>query len=185
LLVLARPQEALTLLDHYATNRRILAADDFQLRLDALAALGQAESLRALLQQRPLNARELMLVCAHLIHWPDATTLAAVFDNFQRAQLPKDPETYSASLALFVTAGVAGDWVRLRVAADRLKVLSGARMLALNAVETFFKRGTTDARLESILPALQGLPLEVIYALHERYRAPGRIAIPGLPATLP
>jgi hypothetical protein len=177
LIALSRPAEAVATLDRYKSSRRIAEADEFRLRLELLAALGRQDLLRARLEQGTINARELELVCTHLVRHPDSGALAALAQCLERSKLPPDAQTFGAYTAYFVACGIAGDWDRLHAAASRLKEISGSRLVQLGAVEAFFKREAGASRIETVLPALPTLSLEMIYALYDRYNKPAQPAV--------
>lgn len=169
LIALGRPAEAVATLERYKAGQRIAEADEFRLRLEILAAAGRQDLLRARLEQGGINARELELVCTHLVRHPDNGALAALAQCLERSKLPADAQTFGAYTAFFVACGVAGDWDRLHAAASRLKEISGSRLVRLEAVEAFFKREAGSSRIEGVLPTLPTLSLEMIYALYDRY----------------
>jgi hypothetical protein len=178
LTALGRPDDALAMLNRYATTGRIAPADAFQLRLDALAALGRQDLLRQRLNQEPVNARELELVCVHLVRHPNAAVLAALAQCIQRSHLPVESSTYAAYSSYLVACGVAKDWDKMHAAAAMLKDISGARMVRLDAVEGFFQQNDPTWRLENILPTLPALSLNMIYALYDHYGdSPPTIAV--------
>ena len=172
LLAIGRPAEALAMLDRYAAAKRLPPADDFTLRLDIFGALGRNDLLCARLDEGGINARELELVSAHLVRHPDAAVLAALARSVERARLPPDPQTSAAYTAFYMACGVAGDWDRAKAAAGMLKEASGSRMASLDAVQAFLRAGETPVRVERILPMLPTLPLDMIYALYDRYHQP-------------
>ncbi len=172
LLGLGRPADALSMLERYADANRLEEADAYTLRLDVLGALGREEVLRARLDNGTVNARELQLVCAHLVRQPDAASLAALGRSLQRSTLPADVHSCAAYTAYYVACAVQGDWAQARIAAERLREASGTRMLGLDAVEAFFKQQDGRHPVEQILPILPTLPLDLIYALYDRYDRP-------------
>lgn len=165
---LGRHTEALAALNRYATGKRLPEADEFQLRLDILAGLGRQDLLRARLEKAPINARELELVSIHLVRHPDSAVLAALGQCLQRSHLPVDASTYAANTALFLACGVSGDWDQMHATAVRLKEIAGSRMSRLEAIESYFQQKPA-AGIENILPMLPALPLDLVYALFDRY----------------
>jgi hypothetical protein len=164
--------EALAMLDRYSAAKRLPEADEFELRLDILGALGRGDLLRARLEQGGVNARELEIVSAHLVRHPDPSVLAALARSLQRSKLPADGQAYAAYTAYYVACGALGDWDQVHVVTDLLKDVSGSRLVGLGAVEAFFKDGSRSRRIESILPMLPALPLDMIYTLFDRYDRP-------------
>ncbi|OHE89585.1 MAG: hypothetical protein A3G75_07005 [Verrucomicrobia bacterium RIFCSPLOWO2_12_FULL_64_8] len=166
---LGQAEAALTILDGYLRASRVGAVEAFQLRLEILATLGRTDLLRERLEGGRVSSREVELISAHLVRHPDAVVLAALWSSLGRSELPADTRSYGAYLSLFAACGAAGDWDKLQVAANKLKELTASRFDALGLVETFFRRGAGGARIENILPAMPGLPLETTYALCDRY----------------
>ena len=169
---LGHQAEALALLDRYAAARHISEVDTLRLRLDLFATLGRQDLLRTRLERGEINARELELFSIHLVRHPDTGVLTALSRCMERSNLPHDAQTYTACTAFFVACGVAGDWDKLHAVTARLKEISGSRQIQLGLVEAFFKHEAGAARLESVLPTLPALPLEMIYALYDRYGSP-------------
>lgn len=147
------------------------------LRLDALAQGGikralQQEIDRAL--STPLNASSLSLVkilCAHLIRYPDRSTFDLLVQKIAREKVPLHTESAGIWFSLFCTAGAVGDQVRLHELTARLRNASENPFMALGTVEAFFRAQTAERRITVFLPVLP-LPLEVTYALLERYLPP-------------
>jgi hypothetical protein len=133
-----------------------------------LAGLGRQDLLRARLEKAPINARELELVSIHLVRHPDSAVLAALGQCLQRSHLPVDASTYAANTALFLACGVSGDWDQMHATAVRLKEIAGSRMSRLEAIESYFQQKPA-AGIENILPMLPALPLDLVYALFDRY----------------
>ncbi|MDD2763934.1 MAG: hypothetical protein PHE83_08190 [Opitutaceae bacterium] len=181
LTALGHHAEALALLDRYAAAKRLPEADEFQLRLDTLAALGRDDLLRTRLGQGTINARELEFISINLVRHPDAGVLAALTQSLQRSKLPGDPQAYAARTAYFVACGTMDDWDKLHLAADMLKEISGSRMFKLETIETYFKDRSPSKRIESILPMLPALSLNMIYALYDRYEPPAPTVAVKLP----
>lgn len=147
------------------------------LRLEAYAAsnnsrLLQAEFTRVLAQ---LNPPRIKILCAHLIRRPDPALFAQLCARVERNNLPLSTETAGIWFSLLCTAGVVGDEARLHAFALRLKQASTTPFAALNLVEAFFRGETVEKRITSFLPILP-LPLEINYALIERYPGPPRPA---------
>jgi len=157
-----RPDAAL------APRERIL------LRLDALAALGRAADRAELFEQvlRPPPATATVeLLCAHLIRHPAPDLVGRLFE---RTGGEGDAATlrYETRMALFCVAGVHADADRLRTAAADLRALGGGEFRTLDAVQNFFLRRTGGGQVQTVLPILQPLPLEITYALLERNNPP-------------
>jgi hypothetical protein len=155
------------------------------LKLDAYAAAGMKRLLQgqidSLLSQK-LDLPRIKILCAHLIRWPDAETFARLYDNVDRSHLALNTESAGVWFSLLCTAGVVGDRERLQTLVATLTQATKTQFLALTAVEAFFRSGNSAERITTLLPVLP-LPLEVDYALIERY--PGRRSTPAAPALKP
>jgi hypothetical protein len=144
------------------------------LLLEAYTALGADQSLRRLadsLLGAPLNQPTIKLFAAYLIRHPNPTLLNQLFEKFAREKMPLADDNLETYLALYCTAGVANDWEKLHLVASSIRRADGGTSLTIGLAESFFRGQTTHTRIASLLPALP-LPLEVYYALLERY--PGR-----------
>lgn len=151
------------------------------LLLDAYVALDASQSrqqLVAALLDPPLNAPTIHLLAAHLIHHPSDAILDQLFAKFTHDQLLLADDTLQAYLALYCAAGVAGDWEKMHAIGTLIRQRGHGSTLTLGAFEAFFRGETTQTRIATLLPALP-LPLEVYYALLERY--PGPVLAIGLP----
>ena len=151
------------------------ARDRAALSLEAAAALGwenvvDAEIDRLLANPPGPVAREILAV--HLIQYPDRARLARVFTALASHPLPANDAGYSASMALLAAAGVNQDPARFKEAADTVQQLAGPRFRNRAQIESFFLTPTRNARIETILPALQPLSPELNYALLARYERP-------------
>jgi len=148
------------------------------LRLEAYAAsrypgLLQREFDRVLAQ---LNPPRIKVLCAHLIRRPDRALFAQLCARIERNGLPLSTETAATWFSLLCTAGAVGDNDRSRAFAIRLKQASTTPFTALNTIEAFFRGETVEKRITSFLPILP-LPLEINFALIERYPGPPRSAV--------
>jgi hypothetical protein len=144
------------------------------LRLDALA---RGEMKRPLQQEidralaLPITLQTLPIVkvlCAHLIRHPDAAAFDRLAQKVGREKLPLQTDSAGIWFSLFCTAGVVGDRARLHELTARLRNVSEKPFMALSTVEAFFRGQTAERRITTFLPLLP-LPLEVTYALLERY----------------
>mgnify|MGYP001553199747 CR=1 FL=1 len=147
------------------------------LTLDAYAAAGTTRLLRreidGLLVQR-LNLPVIKILCAHLIRWPNPEIFALLHEAVVRDQIAMNTETAGIWFSLMCTAGVVGDQTQLHAIASLLKQASNTPFFALNAVEAFFRGETAIRRITTLLPVLP-VPLEIDYALIERYPGPLRV----------
>jgi hypothetical protein len=185
LLALHEPLAALDLLEAHAGD--VENDDHVALRLDALAAAGatvvyQREISSHLSSRSPLLATVTVL-SAHLIRYPNAAIWDQVVGKAIRDRLPLDTENAGGWFSLLAAAGMLEDKTRLHALTLKLRDASATPFIALGAVEMFFRGETPDRRLTTILPLLP-LPLEVTYALVERFPetaapAPARAAGPS------
>jgi hypothetical protein len=123
------------------------------------------------------NLPRIKILCAHLIRHPDRTLFARLADRVGLTNLPLSTDTAGIWFSLVCAAGAVGDEARLRSFTVRLKSASSTPFLALTAIESFFRGDTVEKRITSFLPILP-LPLEVNYALIERYPGPTRGVVP-------
>jgi hypothetical protein len=63
-----------------------------------------------------------------------------------------------------------------------MKAIARSDLRALAAVKAFFQGNAAHMRIESYLPVMQPLPLDVTYALLERYYQPRTTRAPALAA---
>jgi hypothetical protein len=156
------------------------------LYLDALAAAGYRTQLRAevsrLLSPRLTlaNLAVVKVLCAHLTRYPDTALFERLAVAFERDPIPLNTDTAGIWFSMLTTAGSVGDRARLHEFTARLKNSSSHPFVALSFVEAFFRGETTDRRIHAFLPILP-LPLEVTYALIERYPLPAVTAAPARP----
>ncbi len=169
-------RDAIAALDVLESNRAVFRNDDeayITLRLDALASGGFQNELRTTVE-RVLAQRDLAsvkILCAQLIRHPDAATFARLAEKVEREKVPLDADSAGIWFSLLCTAGAVGDQARLHELTERLKGASSNPFLALVAVEAFFRGQSAERQITTILPILP-LPIEVAYALLERYPPP-------------
>jgi len=181
LIALRDPVTALDLLER---TPGVLAGDDIEaLRLDAFATAGAKISVNreidAILAAPP-NLPSITLLCAHLVRHPDAAIFNRLFEKVAREAPPLNTENAGAWFSLLCTAGAVRDLPRLHALTTRLEHASRTPFLALDFIEAFFRAESNERNLTTLLPLLP-LPLEVTYALIERYvppTAPAKIARP-------
>ncbi len=140
------------------------------LNLEAYASGGrttllQSEFARVLSQ---LSAPRVKILCAHLIRHPDPALFAQLYSRVETGGLPLTTDTAGTWFSLLCTAGAVGDEKRMHALVLHLKQASNTPFIALNSVEAFFRGQTAEKRVTSFLPILP-LPLELNYALIERY----------------
>ena len=143
------------------------------LRLEAYAALGWTSVARsemeALLGAATPSAGTVELLCAHLVRHPNRELLATLLTALRRGPLPAVSQNYSAYTALLCATGASGDFEGFHEALAAARKITGGDFKALSVVETFFRETKNDVRVETYLPALQPLSLDVTYAMLERY----------------
>ncbi len=150
------------------------------LLLDTYAKLGAQQSrqrLISVLLANRLNPSAVSLLAAHLIRYPDPAILGQVFAKFSREQLVLNDETLDAFLALYCAAGVARDNPKMQTIASFLAQHGDGSKFTLGLASAFFRGDTPLTRVSAILPALP-VPLEVNYALLERFPGP-RVQVPS------
>jgi hypothetical protein len=174
LLQLREPILALDLLER---DRALLDGDAYvTLRLDALA-LARVDGP----YQRDidgflggtLSLPKITILCGHLIRHPNPAIFARLYAKVERDGLPLNTETAGVWFSLLCTAGAVEDGNRLRELTGRLRGASSTPFVALGLIEAFFRGETVERRITSFLPILP-LPLEVTYALIERYSPPAK-----------
>ena len=152
------------------------------LRLAAYARGGSQTQLTyefKVLLTRPLTPPVTKVLAAHLIRYPDPALFVLLYEKFERANLPLTTENAGTHFSVLCVAGVHQDRARLRALIVRLKDLASASFLRLNLVEEFFTNESPAKRISTFLPILP-VPLEVTYALLERYPGPVRPAAPAV-----
>ncbi len=173
LLQLDAPQQALTLFERYGP--RLGERERAALQLDLYAELGWAPLRRATIETltaRTLNLPTVEILMAHLIRHPSPELARLVFAGQAARPLPPTEANYSGYTALFCTAGIYGDSEQVTALANALKQISGSSFVSLRAAEAFFRQPEANRRIEGVLPMLQPLPLDVTYALLERFGRP-------------
>ena len=165
-----RPDLVLTLLDQ--TGVPLGAREKTLLRLDACAALGRGEERASLIRRllaQTAHPATWQLLSAHLIVHPDRELLRLVAEEHRRDPLPANEASYQSLLSWFAACGVDGDG-ELLAEATRLLVDATARESpALDRARQAFLGQPSAFRLENVLPLIQPLPIETIYALYARY----------------
>ncbi len=156
---------------------------DTTLRLAAFAAAGSTKALRDLVDKLlaprlSVSLPRVKILCAQLIRYPDAEIFERLWQKIEREQMPLTAETAGLWFSLLCTAGAVDDRARLHELTARLKNATKTPFLALGLVEAFFRGETPERRITFLLPILP-LPLEVTFALIERYgQAPAPAAVP-------
>ncbi len=168
-------------LDTLETNRARLGDEQAYttLKLDALAGAGAPRTLRAALDALlapKLTLARAMIVCAHLIRHPDPAMFARLHEKVQLEHLPLDAESAGVWFTLLCTAGAVGDLPRLHAIVVTLKLAANSPFIAVSAVEAFFRGQTGAEKITTFLPVIP-LPIEINYALIERYSPPPRVSV--------
>ncbi len=152
------------------------------LRLDCLADAGALQPLRrdfdVYLLAPPLTQPLLKIMCAQLIRHPDVALFEEVCAKVARESMPLDDQTAGGWFSLLCTAGAVGDKPELHALTLRLRQASQTPFAALLMVEGFFNGEMSETRATSFLPFLP-VPLEVTYALIERFPGPRDRAAPA------
>lgn len=184
LLALGDPTAAL---DRLAAS---VALDDetrVALRLDALAR----RDARAELQRQvdavlmpPLSAPAVKIMAVQLIRQPDPALFNQLYERWQREPLPFTTDTAGVHFSLLCAAGAQRDWAKFTALVQQISARTPLPPGLALSVENFFRGRTTSDRAASILPLLP-LPMEVTYALLERYPGTARPGAVTLPAARP
>lgn len=174
---LVQLRDPIAALDRLERHRAILDGDAYvTLRLDALATGGVKSALERDLNSvlaGALNLPTVTTLCAHLIRHPDPELFARLCAKVEREGLALNTETAGAWFSLLCTAGAVEDQARLRELTARLREASTTPFVALSLIEAFFRGETVERRITNFLPILP-LPLEVTYALIERFSPPAK-----------
>ena len=175
-------------LDRIETWRPSLGDDEAYaaLKLDALAASGAPRTLRTLFDELlapKLTPARAVTLCAHLIRHPDSAVFVRLVEKARQERLAIDSSTAGVWFSLLCTAGAVGDLPRLHALVVTLKLAADSPFIALSAIEAFFRGDTGAEKITTFLPALP-LPIEIDYALIERYSPPPRMSV-FAPATKP
>lgn len=172
LLRLGYPRDALDLL---ARGRAVLAGRDVaRLALAAHAGLQDRERLAkefaALLDpQRDLHPSELTLLAVHLVKYPDPQLLRPVIAALPRVLGSAENPALETALAVFCAAGVQRDAAGMQQVKQVLQDTHALKLQGVDRLERFFLGTGGGTRIESVLPTLTTLSLELNYALLERY----------------
>ena len=118
-----------------------------------------------------LNPVRVKILCAYLIRHPDPELFAQLSAYVERSTPPFNTQTSATWFTLLCTAGAVGDIPRLQAYARQLKQATATPFVALDVVVSFFRGETVEKRITTFLPILP-LPLEINYALIERYPGP-------------
>ncbi|MES2694700.1 MAG: hypothetical protein V4773_14590 [Verrucomicrobiota bacterium] len=165
---------ALDLLGKYTTflARDPQAANTLLLKAYALGSSRSLVPQVETLLEQPFNASLATLVSAHVIRYPNQQVFLKLWEKFQREPLPLTVDNVGAWFSVLCAAGAVGDQARLQEISARLKQASATPFMGLTVVEAFFRGDSARKDAVSFLPILP-LPMDVTYALFERYPTPG------------
>ena len=166
-------QDALTVMERSAHS--LSARDLVTLRLEVYRALGWSGVLQTNIDgllSTAVSATTAEVIAAFLVRHPDAVLLRRAFDLYTEGHTSTGEEAYRGWTAWLCAAGAVRDFDTFNRASAEMKKIAGGDIRVLQHVEAFFRAGGTQSRVENYVPALQPLPLEVTYALLERYYAP-------------
>jgi hypothetical protein len=152
------------------------------LRMSAYARAGLKSQLAYefnTLLSRPLSPSIIKLPAAHLIRYPDPELSQNFYAKFERAALSLITENAGSHFSMRCRACVHRDRARLGDQITPLKSLASASFLRLSLAADLFNNESA-ARLIAIFIPILPVPLEVTFALLQRY--PGT-STPSLPAT--
>lgn len=173
LIALGDPSTAL----HLASKPTSPLADreKVRLRLDGLAGSGrntERASLVVALLERPIHPALCELIGAHLVRFPEEELARRFLQKMRSDPLPVGDALYPQTLSLFLACAATGDPELLHAASAQVEAVLGREFKALEIVKAAFSEQGGRLRPENVLPFLQPLPLDVAYALHERYGHP-------------
>ncbi len=141
------------------------------LRLDTLAA-GNASRLReqdiAGLLNASLNLPTIKVLCAHLIRYPEPGLFHQLAVRVDRAPPPRNTDTAGIWFSLICAAGAVGDYAQFSAWAGTVSGSGGSPGPLFQVLEKLFRGPAAERNLGGILPYVP-LPIEVTYALYERY----------------
>jgi hypothetical protein len=144
------------------------------LQLDAYASGSMTNNLRRqvdeLLAPRFTDANLSLpkILCAHLIRFPNGELFQRLYAKVRQDNLPLTTDTAGVWFSLLCTAGTVGDQARLAELSEYLRRASKTPFVAISGVTAFFRGETAERRITLFLPVLP-LPLEVTFALLDRY----------------
>lgn len=167
LLRMGQPAAALDALAIY--DQALPERDRIAVWLDAWAGLGRTERRRQAVSELlgpPPTAATLVLLANHLISHPDATLVELIWTRLARAPLADSDASVQAYGAFFCAAGFSANFKVLEGVKAELHRRLGARFLALDHAESYFRKSGKDMYINTFLPLLS-LPVTTLYALNE------------------
>jgi hypothetical protein len=166
------PEQALTLIAQY---RGVIGGrDEAGLLLAGIAQTGDEARLAKefgyiLAPGRPLSAAEFSLMGLQLIRYPNQPLLNEVTAAMPRIKGEAKQPQVEALLTLFCAAGVQQDKAAMKVIKNRLNELMPKSLSFIEPLQRFFLSRRGSRRVESILPRLDAMPLDFIYAMLGSY----------------
>ncbi|MCF7689721.1 MAG: hypothetical protein K9M98_12770 [Cephaloticoccus sp.] len=172
LIRLGYPQDALAVLAQIRSG--LSGRDVARLVFSAYAAQHNQDRLlqefRALLApKRNLRAAECTLLAVHLIKYPDPVLLSMLVEATKRLPVEPADAWMESALAVFCAAGVQGKAEQMHAVKQMITDTYAISPLGLSGMELFFLGKSEQALIETFLPNLNPLSLELNYALLDRY----------------
>ena len=172
LLRLGHPEQAGQLLEAY--GNRLPVDEAAFLRIRAFRArqwLSLLEPEYDTLLSYPLTPRLAALFCASLVEQPEPALLVRYLDRFSQHGPAVSNETLPLFQASFLAATLGGETGRADKLADVIRRFTTSDSKALLGLGDALKSGAAARQVNLILP-LVPLPLEVVYAIHQRQTTP-------------
>lgn len=148
--------------------------DVARLAFAAYAELGepgrlQQEFSALLAPERQLHASEITLLAVHLVTYPDQHLLKLTIAALPRIPVKPADASMEAAIALFCAAGVQDDAAGMAKVKQVIAEMLSVKASGLDRLEAFFLDTQPHRPIETLLPGLAPLSLELNYALLERY----------------
>jgi len=172
LLQLGRPDLAGKLIDAY--GNRLPAHEGSFLRLRVFRAQRWTPLLESeydLLLSAPLTPRLATLFCASLLAQPAPELLPRYLDRFLQDGPAVSNETLALYHASYLAAVAGGETRRAEKLADTISRFTASEIKTLRGLGELLKTRAPRQQVAMLLPVVP-LPIEVIYAIHERQTAP-------------
>ena len=169
LIELGFSNRALLVLNQWAS--RFQDRDRIRLQMRAYANnqfRGRYHALFQKLIQLPPSRPLIELIAAQLIVTPDPQFYAWVKQSFVPGDIAAPNEKLSSMVVLYLLAAAHDDLRTQEFLSNELKTTTGSNFAALSAV-TSMAADPKRYRIEVILPAIQPLSLDMVYAMLERF----------------
>jgi hypothetical protein len=169
LIQIGETTRALQLLNEW-TNR-VQDRDRIRLQLSAFANGGFREPYVDLIRQLiklPPSLPLIELLSAHLIVYPNQALYKLIKQSVAPADIADANERLQSVLALYFMSLANGDMAGGQNIATFLRETTGSRFASLDAAALVIA-DSDRYRIENVLPALQPMSMDLIYALLERY----------------